>query len=60
MNCEGKRVSMREIAYWLEEEPRFVCKTKHSPHYAICAKFEFEVIGNIYDNPELLEVSSDE
>ncbi len=38
------------VTYWLEEEPRFVCKTKHGLHYAICAKFEFEVLGNIYDN----------
>lgn len=45
------------VTYWLEEEPRFVCETKHGLHYAICAKFEFEVLGNIYDNPELLEVS---
>ena len=45
------------VTYWLEEEPRFVCKTKHGLHYAICAKFEFEVLGNIYDNPKLLEVN---
>ena len=48
------------VTYWLEEEPRFVCKTKHDLHYAICAKFEFEVVGNIHDTPELLEVSGDE
>lgn len=48
------------VTYWLEEEPRFVCETKHGLHYAICAKFEFEVLGNIYDNPELLEVSESE
>jgi hypothetical protein len=31
------------------------CKTKHDLHYAICAKFEFEVLGNIYYNPELFD-----
>ena len=48
------------VTYWLEEEPRFVCETKHGLHYAICAKFEFEVLGNIHDNLELLEVSENE
>lgn len=47
------------VIYWLEEA-RYVCKTKSGMRYAICAKFEFEVLGNIYDNPELLEVSGDE
>ena len=44
------------VIYW-PEEARYVCKTKFDMRYAICNKFEFEVIGNIYDNPELLEVS---
>ena len=47
------------VIYW-SEEARYACKTKSGTRYAICARFEFKVIGNIYDNPELLEVSSDE
>lgn len=47
------------VIYW-SEEARFVCKTKHGMHYAMCNKFEFEIIGNIYDNPELLEVSGND
>lgn len=47
------------VIYW-PEEARYACKTKSGIRYAICARLEFEVIGNIYDNPELLEVSSDE
>lgn len=42
------------VIYWLEEA-RYVCKTKSGIRYAICNKFEFEVIGNIYDNPEFKE-----
>ena len=42
------------VMYW-SEEARYVCKTKSGMRYAICAEFEFEVIGNIYDNPELLK-----
>lgn len=47
------------VVYW-SEEARYACKTKSGIRYAICNKFEFEVVGNIYDNPELLEVSGDE
>ena len=44
------------VIYW-PEEARYACKTKSGIRYAICARLEFEVIVNIYDNPELLEVS---
>lgn len=44
------------VIYW-PEEARYACKTKSGIRYAICARLEFEVVGNIYDNPELLEVS---
>lgn len=44
------------VIYW-PEEARYACKTKSGIRYAICARLEFEVLGNIYDNPELLEVS---
>lgn len=47
------------VIYW-PEEARYACKTKSGIRYAICARLEFEVVGNIYDNPELLEVNSDE
>ena len=47
------------VIYW-SEEARYACKTKSGTRYAICARFEFKVIGNIYDNPELLEVSGNE
>lgn len=47
------------VIYWLEEA-RYVCKAKSGMRYAICNKFEFEVVGNIYDNPELLEVNNNE
>ena len=47
------------VIYW-SEEARYACKTKSGIRYAICARLEFEVVGNIYDNPELLEVNSDE
>ena len=47
------------VIYW-PEEARYVCKTKSGIRYAICNKFEFEVIGNICDNPELLEVSGND
>lgn len=47
------------VIYW-PEESRYACKTKSGIRYAICARLEFEVTGNIYDNPELLEVNSDE
>ena len=43
------------VIYW-PEEARYACKTKSGIRYAICARLEFEVVGNIYDNPELLEV----
>ena len=42
------------VMYW-SEEARYVCKTKSGMRYAICNKFEFEVLGNIYDNPEFKE-----
>lgn len=42
------------VIYW-SEEARYVCKTKSGMRYAICNKFEFEVLGNIYDNPELFD-----
>lgn len=38
------------VIYW-SEEARYACKTKSGTRYAICARFEFKVIGNIYDNP---------
>lgn len=47
------------VIYW-SEEARYVCKTKSDMRYAICNKFEFEVVGNIYDTPELLEVSEND
>lgn len=47
------------VIYW-SEEARYACKTKSGIRYAICARLEFEVIGNIYDNPELLEVNNNE
>ena len=47
------------VIYW-PEEARYVCKTKFDMRYAICNKFEFEVLGNIYDNPELLEVNKND
>nr|DAN84076.1 MAG TPA: YopX protein [Caudoviricetes sp.] len=40
------------VIYW-SEEARYACKTKSGIRYAICARLEFEVVGNIYDNPEL-------
>lgn len=42
------------VIYW-SEEARYACKTKSGTRYAICARFEFKVIGNIYDNPEFKE-----
>ena len=42
------------VIYW-SEEARYACKTKSGTRYAICARFEFDVIGNIYDNPELFD-----
>lgn len=47
------------VIYW-SEEARYACKTKSGTRYAICARFEFNVIGNIYDNPELLEVNKND
>lgn len=42
------------VIYW-SEEARYACKTKSGTRYAICARFEFKVIGNIYDNSEFKE-----
>lgn len=42
------------VIYW-SEEARYACKTKSGIRYAICARLEFEVVGNIYDNPEFKE-----
>lgn len=40
------------------EYVRFVCTTKSKIPYPMDKRFEYEVIGNIYDNPELLEVEA--
>lgn len=37
------------------EYVRFVCVTKSKMPYPMDSTFEYEVIGNIHDNPELLE-----
>ena len=42
------------VIYW-PEEARYACKTKFGIRYAICARVEFKVVGNIYDNPELFD-----
>lgn len=42
------------VIYW-PEEARYACKTKSGIRYAICARLEFEVVGNIYDNAEFKE-----
>lgn len=34
---------------------RFVCVTSHNIPYSIDSRFKYEIIGNIFDNPELLK-----
>lgn len=33
----------------------FVCVTSHNIPYSIDSRFKYEIIGNIFDNPELLK-----
>lgn len=38
------------------EYVRFVCVTKSKTSYPMDSKFEYEIIGNIHDNKEILNV----
>ncbi len=40
------------------EYVRFVCVTKSKMSYPMDSKFEYEIIGNIHDNPELFETAA--
>lgn len=60
VHVKARSCSFTGCVIYRSEEARYVCKTKSDMRYAICNKFEFEVVGNIYDTPELLEVSEND
>ena len=64
---EGDIVSCRTSAYFFEKckvvyescYARYCLIDKHGYKYPMDESFEYEIIGNIYDNPELLEGNDD-
>lgn len=59
---EGDIVIIKTISYefigciaYLTKNVSFVCVTSHNISYPMDSQFKYEIIGNIFDNPELLE-----
>lgn len=58
-NWTGKTMTTIHVVSWDETVARFsLGKEKQSIKFRSHPRYEYEVLGNIFDNPELLEVAN--
>ena len=55
VKCRTTTYEIRGYITYSAEYVRYLCMAKWQTPYTMDERFEYEVIGNIYDNPELLE-----